>query len=238
MKQAHLPLLTGHNHNQVRFDSHQKNQRAWNKQYSWNPLHWNTTVMSAVCIWCCIYTITFPITYIQILFEWSCMHPFKPFSFFTGPIFCRCQQCPWLVSEYYVLNHLGWTLIRPWSLFPFCVLWQIRWTKTAGSVSDRFQDSSVFNETLHITKIMRTQGGRYYCKAENGLGSPAIKSIRVDVYCKCDDDVPSCYRVCCFLVPTIKGSYPWHSGQTWPLKKRFLRDARICFLYVTHEKGF
>ncbi|KAK7907257.1 hypothetical protein WMY93_015869 [Mugilogobius chulae] len=25
-------------------------------------------------------------------------------------------------------------------------------------------------------------GGRYYCKAENGLGSPAIKSIRVDVY--------------------------------------------------------
>ncbi|KAJ3607093.1 hypothetical protein NHX12_026607, partial [Muraenolepis orangiensis] len=58
----------------------------------------------------------------------------------------------------------------------------IRWTKTAGSVSDRFQDSSVFNETLHITKILRTQGGRYYCKAENGLGSPAIKSIRVDVY--------------------------------------------------------
>ncbi|XP_006793109.1 MAM domain-containing glycosylphosphatidylinositol anchor protein 2 isoform X6 [Neolamprologus brichardi] len=59
---------------------------------------------------------------------------------------------------------------------------QIRWTKTAGSVSDRFQDSSVFNETLHIAKIQRTQGGRYYCKAENGLGSPAIKSIRVDVY--------------------------------------------------------
>ena len=63
-------------------------------------------------------------------------------------------------------------------------LLQIRWTKTAGSVSDRFQDSSVFNETLHITKILRTQGGRYYCKAENGLGSPAIKSIRVDVYCE------------------------------------------------------
>ncbi|XP_026109771.1 MAM domain-containing glycosylphosphatidylinositol anchor protein 2-like isoform X2 [Carassius auratus] len=59
---------------------------------------------------------------------------------------------------------------------------QIRWTKTAGSVSDRFQDSSVFNETLHIAKIQRHQGGRYYCKAENGLGSPAIKSIRVDVY--------------------------------------------------------
>lgn len=69
--------------------------------------------------------------------------------------------------------------------FPQFVHFQIRWTKTAGSVSDRFQDSSVFNETLHIAKILRTQGGRYYCKAENGLGSPAIKSIRVDVYCKC-----------------------------------------------------
>ncbi|XP_028832580.1 MAM domain-containing glycosylphosphatidylinositol anchor protein 2 [Denticeps clupeoides] len=59
---------------------------------------------------------------------------------------------------------------------------QIRWTKTAGSASDRFQDSSVFNETLRISQIQRHQGGRYYCKAENGLGSPAIKSIRVDVY--------------------------------------------------------
>ncbi|XP_048340653.1 MAM domain-containing glycosylphosphatidylinositol anchor protein 2-like [Sphaerodactylus townsendi] len=60
---------------------------------------------------------------------------------------------------------------------------QIRWTKTAGSASDRFQDSSVYNETLRIANIQRHQGGRYYCKAENGLGSPAIKSIRVDVYC-------------------------------------------------------
>ncbi|CAL8314173.1 unnamed protein product [Boreogadus saida] len=73
------------------------------------------------------------------------------------------------------------------TLIPICsevALDKIRWTKTAGSVSDRFQDSSVFNETLHIAKILRTQGGRYYCKAENGLGSPAIKSIRVDVYCE------------------------------------------------------
>ncbi|XP_060684966.1 MAM domain-containing glycosylphosphatidylinositol anchor protein 2 [Hemiscyllium ocellatum] len=59
---------------------------------------------------------------------------------------------------------------------------QIRWTKTAGSASDRFHDNSVFNETLRITKIQRHQGGRYYCKADNGLSTPAIKSIRVDVY--------------------------------------------------------
>ncbi|XP_046874379.1 LOW QUALITY PROTEIN: MAM domain-containing glycosylphosphatidylinositol anchor protein 2 [Hypomesus transpacificus] len=66
---------------------------------------------------------------------------------------------------------------------------QVRWTKTAGSASDRFQDSSVFNETLRIAKIQRHQGGRYYCKADNGLGSPAIKSIRVDVYFLDDPEV-------------------------------------------------
>ncbi|KFO26993.1 MAM domain-containing glycosylphosphatidylinositol anchor protein 1 [Fukomys damarensis] len=58
---------------------------------------------------------------------------------------------------------------------------QVRWTKTAGSASDKFQETSVFNETLRIEHIARTQGGRYYCKAENGVGVPAIKSIRVDV---------------------------------------------------------
>uniref|UniRef100_A0AAZ1Y4U9 MAM domain containing glycosylphosphatidylinositol anchor 2a n=1 Tax=Oreochromis aureus TaxID=47969 RepID=A0AAZ1Y4U9_OREAU len=47
--------------------------------------------------------------------------------------------------------------------------------------SDR--ESSLHNETLRIENINRHQGGRYYCKAENGLGSPAIRSIRVDVYC-------------------------------------------------------
>uniref|UniRef100_A0AAX7UYF9 MAM domain containing glycosylphosphatidylinositol anchor 2a n=1 Tax=Astatotilapia calliptera TaxID=8154 RepID=A0AAX7UYF9_ASTCA len=57
---------------------------------------------------------------------------------------------------------------------------QIRWTKTAGGASDR--ESSLHNETLRIQNINRHQGGRYYCKAENGLGSPAIRSIRVDVY--------------------------------------------------------
>uniref|UniRef100_A0A3Q4I9Z6 MAM domain containing glycosylphosphatidylinositol anchor 2a n=1 Tax=Neolamprologus brichardi TaxID=32507 RepID=A0A3Q4I9Z6_NEOBR len=62
---------------------------------------------------------------------------------------------------------------------------QIRWTKTAGGASDR--ESSLHNETLRIQNINRHQGGRYYCKAENGLGSPAIRSIRVDVYCKNPD---------------------------------------------------
>ncbi|KAK2531627.1 Mdga1 [Columba guinea] len=60
---------------------------------------------------------------------------------------------------------------------------QVRWTKTAGSASDKFQETSVLNETLRIEKIQRLQGGRYYCKAENGVGVPAIKSIRVDVQC-------------------------------------------------------
>uniref|UniRef100_A0A8D3DT58 MAM domain containing glycosylphosphatidylinositol anchor 2a n=1 Tax=Scophthalmus maximus TaxID=52904 RepID=A0A8D3DT58_SCOMX len=59
---------------------------------------------------------------------------------------------------------------------------QIRWTKTAGGASDRQGDSALLNETLRIESIDRHQGGRYYCKADNGLASPAIRSIRVDVY--------------------------------------------------------
>ncbi|KAL0178541.1 hypothetical protein M9458_027435, partial [Cirrhinus mrigala] len=54
----------------------------------------------------------------------------------------------------------------------------VRWTKTAGSASDKFQETSIFNETLRIPNIQRVQGGRYYCKAENGVGVAAIKSIR------------------------------------------------------------
>lgn len=61
---------------------------------------------------------------------------------------------------------------------------QVRWTKTAGSASDKFQETSIYNETLRIEGIQRVQGGRYYCKAENGVGVAAIKSIRVDVQCK------------------------------------------------------
>lgn len=61
---------------------------------------------------------------------------------------------------------------------------QVRWTKTAGSASDKFQETSIYNETLRIEGIQRVQGGRYYCKADNGVGVAAIKSIRVDVQCK------------------------------------------------------
>ncbi|KAG7231512.1 hypothetical protein INR49_011603 [Caranx melampygus] len=57
---------------------------------------------------------------------------------------------------------------------------QIRWTKTAGGASDRQGDTSLHNDTLRIESISRHQGGRYYCKAENRLGIPAIRSIRVD----------------------------------------------------------
>uniref|UniRef100_A0A671VAR6 MAM domain containing glycosylphosphatidylinositol anchor 1 n=1 Tax=Sparus aurata TaxID=8175 RepID=A0A671VAR6_SPAAU len=60
----------------------------------------------------------------------------------------------------------------------------VRWTKTAGSASDKFQETSIYNETLRIEGIQRVQGGRYYCKADNGVGVAAIKSIRVDVQCK------------------------------------------------------
>ncbi|XP_037345321.2 MAM domain-containing glycosylphosphatidylinositol anchor protein 1 isoform X1 [Pungitius pungitius] len=58
---------------------------------------------------------------------------------------------------------------------------QVRWTKTAGSASDKFQEKPIFNETLRIESIKRIKGGRYYCKADNGVGVAAIKSIRVDV---------------------------------------------------------
>ncbi|XP_068088796.1 MAM domain-containing glycosylphosphatidylinositol anchor protein 1 isoform X3 [Hyperolius riggenbachi] len=58
---------------------------------------------------------------------------------------------------------------------------QVRWTKTAGSASEKFQETSIYDETLRIEKVQRMQGGRYYCKAENGVGVPTIKSIRVDV---------------------------------------------------------
>uniref|UniRef100_A0AAV2JJE0 MAM domain containing glycosylphosphatidylinositol anchor 2a n=1 Tax=Knipowitschia caucasica TaxID=637954 RepID=A0AAV2JJE0_KNICA len=59
---------------------------------------------------------------------------------------------------------------------------QIRWTKTAGGALDRHGDAAPPNDTLRIESISRHQGGRYYCKAENGQGSPALRSIRVDVY--------------------------------------------------------
>lgn len=74
---------------------------------------------------------------------------------------------------------------------PASRLLQVRWTKTAGSASEKFQETSIFNETLRIERIQRVQGGRYYCKAENGVGVAAIKSIRVDVQCKSRSRDPS-----------------------------------------------
>ncbi|XP_061531355.1 MAM domain-containing glycosylphosphatidylinositol anchor protein 2 isoform X2 [Phycodurus eques] len=59
---------------------------------------------------------------------------------------------------------------------------QVRWTKTAGGSWERQGDSRAHNDTLKIESIGRHQGGRYYCKADNGIGTPAIRSIRVDVY--------------------------------------------------------
>lgn len=79
----------------------------------------------------------------------------------------------------------------------------------------------MFNETLHIAKILRTQGGRYYCKAENGLGSPAIKSIRVDVYCKCADFF--LVHEGLFVLIRRRGRIP---GKPEPPPQRFLF---VCF---------
>ncbi|XP_067335871.1 MAM domain-containing glycosylphosphatidylinositol anchor protein 2-like isoform X2 [Channa argus] len=68
---------------------------------------------------------------------------------------------------------------------------QIRWTKAGAS--DRLNDSFLHNETLRIENISRHQGGRYYCKAENRHGVPAIRSIRVEVY-YLDDPVISVHQ--------------------------------------------
>ncbi|XP_061676951.1 MAM domain-containing glycosylphosphatidylinositol anchor protein 2 isoform X2 [Syngnathoides biaculeatus] len=59
---------------------------------------------------------------------------------------------------------------------------QVHWTKTAGGSWERHGDSWAQKDTLKIESIQRHQGGRYYCKADNGIGTPAIRSIRVDVY--------------------------------------------------------
>ncbi|XP_037098206.1 MAM domain-containing glycosylphosphatidylinositol anchor protein 2 isoform X3 [Syngnathus acus] len=59
---------------------------------------------------------------------------------------------------------------------------QVRWTKTAGGTLERQGDARTHDDTLKIERIDRNQGGRYYCKADNGIGTPAIRSIRVDVY--------------------------------------------------------
>lgn len=72
----------------------------------------------------------------------------------------------------------------------------------------------MFNETLRIERIARTQGGRYYCKAENGVGVPAIKSIRVDVQCE--------------SAPSLSGSRA-QAGKEWgwcAVEKKHLRGEQ------------
>ncbi|GLD56457.1 MAM domain-containing glycosylphosphatidylinositol anchor protein 1-like protein, partial [Lates japonicus] len=49
-------------------------------------------------------------------------------------------------------------------------------SKTAGSASDKFQETSIYNETLRIEGIQRVQGGRYYCKADNAI--PTFKKTK------------------------------------------------------------
>ncbi|KAJ4946727.1 hypothetical protein JOQ06_008773, partial [Pogonophryne albipinna] len=87
---------------------------------------------------------------------------------------------------------------------------EVRWTKTAGSASDKFQETSIYNETLRIEGIQRVQGGRYYCKADNGVGVAAIKSIRVDVQYtdiekQCVVGAPCCCLFHCPTVPVSQG---------------------------------
>nr|XP_032820943.1 MAM domain-containing glycosylphosphatidylinositol anchor protein 2-like isoform X1 [Petromyzon marinus]XP_032820944.1 MAM domain-containing glycosylphosphatidylinositol anchor protein 2-like isoform X1 [Petromyzon marinus]XP_032820945.1 MAM domain-containing glycosylphosphatidylinositol anchor protein 2-like isoform X1 [Petromyzon marinus] len=59
---------------------------------------------------------------------------------------------------------------------------QIRWTKTSSTSSDKLQEMNLSNETLRIKNITRQQAGYYCCRAENGIGQPAIFSSRVDVH--------------------------------------------------------
>ncbi|KAK3553911.1 hypothetical protein QTP70_015303, partial [Hemibagrus guttatus] len=93
-----------------------------------------------------------------------------------------CNRIPSFVFTVpYQMLRIARSLLRQIELFRTGF---VRWTKTAGSASDKFQDTPIFNETLRIDNIQRVQGGRYYCKAENGVGVAAIKSIRVDVQCK------------------------------------------------------
>lgn len=71
---------------------------------------------------------------------------------------------------------------------------QIRWTKAGAT--DHLNDLYLNNETLRIDNISRHQGGRYYCKAENRHGVPAIRSIRVEVYCKSTGALCWCPHAC------------------------------------------
>lgn len=62
------------------------------------------------------------------------------------------------------------------------------------------------------------QGGRYYCKADNGVGVAAIKSIRVDVQCKWAERDGSTSRpqpTITAAIPTIREAAEGEMGRWW-----------------------
>lgn len=114
-------------------------------------------------------------------------------------------------------------------LLPDLLSVQVRWTKTAGSASDKFQETSIYNETLRIEGIQRVQGGRYYCKADNGVGVAAIKSIRVDVQCKWAERDGSTSRpqpTITAAIPTIREKAMGERWEDWGEKDE--RQIGLC----------
>lgn len=107
----------------------------------------------------------------------------------------------------------------------------MRWTKTAGSASDKFQETSIYNETLRIEGIQRVQGGRYYCKADNGVGVAAIKSIRVDVQCKWAGRDVSTSRpqpTVTAVIPTVSDGGWGVGGRDWGGGWKDERQIGLC----------
>lgn len=85
------------------------------------------------------------------------------------------------------------------------------------------------------------QGGRYYCKADNGVGVAAIKSIRVDVQCKWagrkrkKKNAPSTSRpqlTFTTAIPTVRKD---QDGERWKDCKR--KDERLIGWMMRFQVG-
>ena len=65
----------------------------------------------------------------------------------------------------------------------------ITWTK----VLENRNDSKVLHHGTHwnLTKINRTASGLYNCTADNGIGNPVWRLIKVNVTCRC---IIPCHR--------------------------------------------